>query len=154
MKKSVKWLHYCGLLGAVLTLPLRAQNSSPELWYWHHSLIHSDQAVQSSKALIDKAYSYGYTGVAFWDVSFEYIATSNGDNDAAPYLKQVMNYAVSKGMKVLGPVNPFGYSLDLLMYHPSWAEAQRVLGTQYQVNSARTQLQAINSFPGLQNAGF
>jgi hypothetical protein len=88
------------------------------------------------------------TGVAFWDISFEYIGTSLWASSYSQYLQEAMNYAVSKGMKVIGPVAPFGYSKDILEYNPSWAEAQRVVGTQYQVNSKRTQLQLVNSFPG------
>lgn len=144
-------------MGALLTLPIFAQKSSPQLWYWHHSLLNNSQAVQSSKALIDKAFSYGYTGVAFWDLTFDYIGyvvPSGWDPSFPNYMKEVMNYAVSKGMKVIGPVSPFGYSNDILKYNPSWAEAQRVIGTQFQVNSARTQLQLINTFPGLLNSGF
>jgi hypothetical protein len=69
-------------------------------------------------------------------------------------MKDVMNYAVSKGMKVMAQVAPFGYSNDILRYNPNWAEAQRVVGTQFQVDSAKTQLKLLNSFPGLLNSGF
>jgi hypothetical protein len=143
-----------GFLGFVLLLFSSAFLQGQQLWYWHHSLLKNTQAVQSSKALIDQAFSYGYTGVAFWDVSSEYIGTPNWDPSFPQYLQQAMNYAVSKGMKVIGTVAPFGYSNDILMYNPSWAEAQRVVGTQFQVNSTGMQLQLINSFPDLFNSGF
>ena len=132
-----RWLLCAGLLAGVLVWPVRAQRSQPELWYWHHSALKNTQAVQSSKALIDKAFSYGYTGVAFWDPTFEYISYAtppDWDANYPQYMKDVMNYAVSKGMKVMAQVAPFGYSNDILRYNPNWAEAQRVVGTQFQVD--------------------
>src|SRR5436853_5026485 len=95
----IKCFVYGALLGAVLTSPLRAQKSSPELWYWHHSALKNAQAVQSSESLIDKAFSYGYTGVAFWDPTFEYISSAkppDWDSSFPSYMQQVMNYAIKK----------------------------------------------------------
>jgi hypothetical protein len=105
-----------GFLGFVLLLFSSAFLQGQQLWYWHHSLLKNTQAVQSSKALIDQAFSYGYTGVAFWDVSSEYIGTPNWDPSFPQYLQQAMNYAVSKGMKVIGTVAPFGYSNDSRLF--------------------------------------
>ncbi len=147
-----KYLH-CAALLTLANFMAFAQGPTPELWYFHHSLLNTPQAVQSSEALIDRAYSYGYRGVAFWDVSFEYIGTNYGPYADSPYLRQAMNYAVSKGMKVMAPITPYGYSNDLLEYNPQWAEAQRIVGAEFQVNAAGNRLQLINSFPGLSNPG-
>src|SRR2546423_7038201 len=132
----------------------QSQAPPPELWYWHHSLLNSASAVQSSMALIDQAAAAGYTGVAFWDISFEFLNSPTWPAGAVSYLQQGMNYAVSKGMKVLATGAPFGYSGDVLQTNPNWAEGQRILGARFGVNSSATQLQLINSFPGLVNGGF
>lgn len=153
MTQLRKWWYY-SILFLISSGLLPAQAPTPQLWYWHHSLLNNPQAVESSKKLIDRAYEDGYTGVAFWDVSFEYLGTPLWAAYYAQYVQEAMSYAVSKGMKVMAPVAPFGYSNDLLEYHPEWAEAQRVVGTEFQVNSNATRLELINSFPGLLNPGF
>jgi hypothetical protein len=153
MNKHLRSLgHWCVL--TAFTLPVAAQGPKPQLWYWHHSLLNSAQAVQSSKTLIDQAFADGYTGVAFWDVSFEFLNSRLWSPSYQQYLKQAVDYAVSKGMKVIAPMESFGYSNDILENNPNWAEAQRVIGTQFRVNSTGKQLQLINSSSGLSNSGF
>lgn len=131
-----------------------AQASAPELWYWHHSYLATDQAVQSSETLIDRAKAAGYTGVAFYDSSFSFMSDSFWPSQNLTRMQQVMAYAAAKGMKVTGEAAPFGDSRDALQADPNWAEASRVTGSQFQVNSSGTQLNFLNSFPGLANAGF
>ncbi|MDP8979506.1 MAG: carbohydrate binding domain-containing protein, partial [Acidobacteriota bacterium] len=136
-----------GVLWLAISVLAHSQTPPPELWYWHHSYLNSPAAVQSSMALIDQAYAAGYTGVAFWDVSFEFL-------NSTTYLQQGMNYAISKGMKVLATGAPYGWSNDVLRTNPNWAEGQRIVGARFQVNAAATQLQLVNSFSGLVNGGF
>ena len=131
-----------------------SQTPPPELWYWHHSYLTSPSALQSSKALIDQAYAAGYTGVAFWDVSFEFLNSPTWPPSATSYLQQGMNYAISKGMKVMADGAPYGWSNDVLQTNPNWAEGQGISGARFQVNGSATQLQLVNSFPGLVNGGF
>ena len=105
-------------------------------------------AVQSSESLIDQAVQDGYTGVVFWDSSFSFMTASFWSSQNVAYLQQVMNYATARGLKVMATVAPYGSSNDALQNNPNWAEAQRVVGTQFTVNGARNQLQLVNSFPG------
>jgi uncharacterized repeat protein (TIGR01451 family) len=65
-----------------------------------------------------------------------------------------MNYAISKGMKVLATGAPYGWSNDVLQTNPNWAEGQHISGARFQANGSATQLQLVNSFPGLVNGGF
>lgn len=153
MVKFLKSLYFIFLFGALCSQGF-AQGPTPQLWYWHHSYLNSDQAVQSSEALIDQAAASGYTGVAFWDSSFSFMSDSFWPSADVARMKQVMQYAASKGMQVLATPAPFGDSNDALQANPNWAEAQRVVGTEFKVNSSKTQLQIINSFPGLENPGF
>lgn len=131
-----------------------AQANTPELWYWQHGYLATDQAVQNSEALIDRAKAAGYTGVAFYDSSFSFMSDSFWPAQNVTRMQQVMAYATSKGLKVTAEVAPFGDSRDALQANPNWAEASRVVGSQFQVNSAGNQLNFINSFPGLNNPGF
>jgi hypothetical protein len=153
MLKHPKFTYLICLFTA-LCLQGPAQAPTPQLWYWHHSYLSSDQAVQSSEALIDQAAAAGYTGVAFWDSSFSFMSDSFWPSANVARMKQVMQYATSKGMQVLATTAPFGDSNDALQANPNWAEAQRVVGTEFKVNSSKTQLQIVNSFQGLENPGF
>jgi hypothetical protein len=153
MRNLQKSFIYFAVLTA-LTLRSSAQAPTPQLWYWHHSYLTTDQAVTSSEALIDQAVADGYTGVAFWDSSFYYVSDSFWPAANVARLQTVMQYAASKGLKVMVTTAPFGYSNEALATNPNLAEAQRVIGTQYQVDPTGTQLQIINSFPGLLNGGF
>lgn len=131
-----------------------AQGPAPELWYLHHSYLSTDQAVQTSENLLDKAVAAGYTGVAFADSGFNLMSDSFWPSGNTTRMKTVLNYAASKGLKVLVLGAPFGHSNDVLQANPNWAESQRVVGTQFKVDSTGKTLQLVNSFPGLTNAGF
>ena len=131
-----------------------AAPAAPELWYWHHSYLATDQAVQSSEALIDRAAAAGYTGVAFWDSSCSFMSDSFWPAENVARLRRVVNHAVARGLKVMAPVAPFGFANDALQANPNWAEAQRVIGAQFQVDASGRRLVLENSFAGLANPGF
>ena len=139
------------ILFSFLTLA-NAQIQPMELWYMHGAFLTSPAAVTSSKALIDQASSAGYTGLMLWDSSLSRINDPSSAN--APYLKQVVDYATSKGMKVMPQLGYFGYSNDTLRFNPNWAEGQRILGAQFRVNSSRTGMDFVTSFPGLTDSSF
>src|ERR1700732_1562656 len=144
------------IIGVFCIMACRTGQSQtpPELWYWHHSYLNSPAAVQSSMALIDQAHAAGYTGVAFWDVSFEFLNSPAWPASSTTYLQQGMNYAISKGMKVIASGAHYGWSNDVLQTNPNWAEGQHISGARFQVNGSATQLQIVNSFPGIVNGGF
>jgi hypothetical protein len=127
---------------------------APELWYYHHSYLTNDDAVQKSKALIDKAAAAGYTGAVFWDSSFNFMSNPDWPFENDERMKEVMNYARKKHLKAIATTAPFGYSNDVLSVNPNWAEAQRVVGSQFQVDPSGKRLIFKNSFPGLANHGF
>jgi hypothetical protein len=124
-----------------------------ELWYQQHSYVTSPAAVQAVESTIDVAAAAGYTGVVLWDSSINVVNQPFWSSNLT-YLQQVIAYAKSKGMKIMPSFLPYGYSNDILNQDPNWAEAQRVTGTRFQVSADGAQLNLINSFPGLQNAGF
>jgi hypothetical protein len=140
------------LAGAVLAQT--PHRGAPELWYWHHSYLTSEKAVQSSEALIDRAVAAGYTGVAFWDSSFSFMADSFWPAENVKRLRAVIDYAASKGLKIMASVAPFGFANDALQANPNWAEAQRVISARFQVDGSGKRLQLLNSFPGLKNSSF
>ncbi len=141
-------------LASAALASLSGQALKPQLWYWHHSLLNSPQNLASSEALIDRAAAAGYTGVAFWDVSSEFLNSALWPPGAANYYREAMAYARARGLQVTVPGMPYGYSNDVLENNPNLAESQRVVGTQYQVDSTASSLQPVNSFPGLLNSGF
>jgi hypothetical protein len=128
--------------------------SSPELWYFHHSYITSDDAVASSKKLIDKATEAGYTGVVFWDSSFNFMSNPDWSPDSEDRMKEVMKYAKKHHLKSVAYSAPFGWSNDVLSLDPNWAEAQRVTGSEFEVDASGKKLNLKNSFPGLVNGNF
>ncbi len=128
--------------------------AKPELWYWHNSFLISDQAVQQSKALIARAAGYGYTGVAFWDNSFNYLSTASWDPANVRRLHDVLQYAAGCGLKVMVLGAPFGYSNVALIPDGNLAEGQRVGGTRFKVDASGTRLNLVNSLAPLENAGF
>ena len=150
-------LYFAAALGFVAALGL-AQSSgappSPELWYYHHSYLTNDEAVQKSKALIDKAAAAGYTGAVFWDSSFNFMGNSNWSFENEERMKEVMQYARKKHLKSIATTAPFGYSNDVLSVDPNWAEAQRVVGSKFQVDASGKRLNFQNGFPGFNNHGF
>ena len=132
--------------------PGRTQpGATPQLWYLHHSYLSNQGAVTSSEALIDQAVAAGYTGMVFWDSGINFLQDSSWN---ASYMSQVIQYAQSKGLAVLPEVAPYGSSYDLLLHNPNWAEGEQVIGTEFRVDPSGTQLQMVNSFPGLVNGGF
>jgi hypothetical protein len=140
----------CGHRGPVPAPP----PETPQLWYWHHSLLNSSAGLQASVARIDQAYADGYTGIAFWDIGFMYLNSPAWPSGAAAYLRQAMTYAQSKGMKVLALAAPYGYSNDVLNTNPNWAEAQRAIGSRFDVDASGRGLRFVNSSPGVANGGF
>jgi hypothetical protein len=125
-----------------------------ELWYWHHCYLSSEAALDSSEALIDKAAKAGYTGVVFWDSGFNFMGNPSWPKDNEDRMKEVMKYANHKHMKAVALAAPFGWSNDVLSVDPNWAESQRVVGAEFQVDASGKKLNFKNSFPGLKNEGF
>ncbi len=105
-----------------------------ELWYWHHSYLTTAEAVAASKALIDRAARSGYTGLALWDSSWTFLSMPGWPEENISMLKEVVDYAVARGLRVMPLVAPYGHSNDVLKQHPEWAEAQRVVGTRFRVD--------------------
>ncbi|HTU47055.1 MAG TPA: hypothetical protein VMF91_18480 [Bryobacteraceae bacterium] len=144
-------------LAVIILLAVRAlcgAPAGPELWYWHHSYLTNEKAVQSSEALIDRAVAAGYTGVAFWDSSFSFMSDSFWPPENVARLRKAIAYAASKGLKIMAPVAPFGFANDALQADPNLAEAQRIVGARFQVDPSGKRLRFINSFSGLVNSGF
>ncbi len=113
-----------------------------ELWYWHHSYLTTAESVAASKALIDRAARAGYTGLALWDSSWTFLSMPGWPDANVSKLKEVVNYAVARGLRVMPVVAPYGHSNDVLKQHPNWAEAQRVTGTRFRVdNTGRALIQ-------------
>jgi len=140
----------CGRKDSLLAPP----PPTPQLWYWQHSLVNGEAGLQTSRKLTDRARAAGYTGVAFWDVSFSYLTSPRWPDHGGRYLKRAMDYAVAQGMQVLALGPPFGYSNDVLNFNPNWAEGQRVEGARFKVDDAGRLLRLIDSFSGLANSGF
>ncbi len=153
INKTTRFL-YLLTICCLFRLSGSAQASAPELWYWQHSYLATDQAVQSTEAVIDRAKAAGYTGVAFYDSSFSFMSDSFWPSQNVARMQQVMAYATAKGMKVTAQAAPFGDSRDVLQANPNWAESSRIMGSQFQVDASGTQLNFMNSFPGLNNDGF
>ncbi len=130
---------------------LRAADDAPpmELWYWHHSYVKDAAEVIKSEKLIDQAADAGYTGMAFWDSSINFLHRT--PNNAA-LVRQVVRYAKARHLKVMPLVAPFGHSADLLRQNPNWAEGQRVVGTRFQVQDKTLRL--VSDFRGVRNGGF
>ncbi len=122
-----------------------------ELWYYHHSYITSQTAVQQSEAIVDQAVAAGYNGMVLWDSAINDLQFSWFNRS---YIQQVIQYAQSKGLKVMPLTAPYGHSGDMLRQNPNWAEGERVVGTQFQVDPTGQSLQVIDSSPGVVNGGF
>jgi len=150
----ISFRYIAPVLFLVSTAAALAQTSKPELWYWQYAYPVSQSDVTATNSQIDRAFSYGYTGVAFWSSSFNFMGSNVYPAHNVPYMQQVMSYAQSKGMKTIASVAPYGYSDDALLNNPNWAEGQHVTGSQFTVNSSKTALIPVNSFPGVGNPGF
>ncbi len=123
-----------------------------ELWYWHHSYLATDQAVEESKLLIDRAARAGYTGLALWDSSWTFLSMPGWPQANVNRLKEVVTYALARRLRVMPLVAPYGHSNDVLKQHPEWAEGQRVVGTRFRVEPAGralVQVKSLREFAGL-----
>ena len=126
-----------------------------ELWYWHGSYLTTDvdKRVEAAEALIDRAAAAGYTGIAFYDSSFQQALRDGFDQQ---YEKKVVDYATSKGLKTAIPSVGLGASGSIvgsrhdspLGENPNWAEGPSVAGAQFTVvagGPSGLQLQQVNS---------
>jgi len=126
----------------------------PELWCWLHTELRNPAGLQAAEAMIDRAGAAGYNGIAFWDVAFTYLASPQWPDPQGRFLRQAMDYAIGKGMKVLALSPPFGYSNDALTSNPNMAEGMRVLGSRFEVDRSGRRLVFHDTFPGVRNPGF
>jgi hypothetical protein len=109
---------------------------------------------------VDRAAAAGYTGVVVWDSNLFY--AGHPDQPGQPphdmsTFKQGMDYALSKNLKVIPEIMPFGYSHEILQTDPNFAEAQRVVGSKFLVvpgGPTGLTLQFQNTLPALANSGF
>jgi hypothetical protein len=131
--------------------PLPPTPDQPELWYWHNSYLSPTSTTEPahSEALIDEAVAAGYTGLAFWDSALTF---ANRPGWSTANLATVVNYATSKGLKVLAAGAPIGYSNDMLQSDPNLAEGAPIKGGQFTVSGGA--LVPINSLAPLTNPGF
>ncbi|MFL6463752.1 MAG: hypothetical protein ACJ73N_05010 [Bryobacteraceae bacterium] len=127
---------------------------TPQLWYWHHSYLVTDEAYQKSCALLDKAAAAGYTGLALWDSGLNYVGNPSWPAKNETYMREFLKYAAAKRMRIIAAPSPYGFSNEALEMNPNWAESQRVIGAQFEVDRSGTKLNFRNSFPGLANGGF
>ncbi len=141
------------LLSFLLTSAF-GQSNSPELWYWQSAYPESASDVSAIEAQINQALSYGYTGVAFWSSTFNFMGSPVHPANNVAYMQQLVSYAQAKGMKTMGTVAPYGFSDDALITNPNWAEGEQLIGSQFTVNATKTALAPVNSFGGLVNPGF
>lgn len=133
------------LLGACRRGAPAGKPDQMELWYWHHSYLVTPEAVQKSKALIDRAAHAGYTGVALWDSSLTFLSGPNWPAQNVEYLREVVRYAAGRGLRVMPIAAPYGYSNEALRTNPNWAEGQRVIGTRFRVDDTGKQLVQLKS---------
>ena len=126
----------------------------PQLWYWHHSYLATEEALVSTERRIDRASRAGYTGVVFWDSSFSFLSDSFWPPENVNRLRAALSYAAGKGLNVVATAVPFGFSNDALQENPNWAESQRVLASRFRVDGTGRKLTLLDGFSGLQNAGF
>jgi hypothetical protein len=114
----------------------------------------SDEAYRKSCALLDKAAAAGYTGLALWDSGLDYLGNPSWPAKNEKHMRDFLNYAVSKRMKIIAAPALYGYSNEMLERNPNWAESQRVIGARFEVDRSGARLNFKNSFPGLHNGGF
>ena len=69
-------------------------------------------------------------------------------------MRDFLNYALTKHMQIIAAPSIYGYSNEILERNPNWAESQRVIGAQFEVDRSGTKLNFKNSFPGLRNGDF
>ncbi len=147
------------LLIASCVLPLLvstavAQQDGIQLWCFYHNELDSDTALKSGKALVDRVLVAGYTGIVLWCGGVDLLGDPSAPADTEDRLRNLFKYAASKHVNVVIAAGPFSNSVNALRTNPNWAESQRVVGAEFQVDPSRTRLQLVNSFPGLLNPGF
>ncbi len=130
------------------------QGSAPVLWYWQNAYPESVADVSTIEVQIDRAASYGYTGVAFWSSAFTFMGSTVHPANNVTYMQDLISYASSKGMKTMATTSPYGFSDDALINNPNWAEGEHITGSQFTVNASKTALVPVDSFGGLVNPGF
>ena len=159
LKKLYKWVPL-GVAPLLLTCGARESSSklptpaTPELWYWHHTYLNNDEAVERSRELIDKAVQAGYTGLGLWDSSIDYLGNGSWPAENEDRMRDVLHYAAKKHLKVITAPALYGYSNEFLETNPNWAESQRVVGTEFTVDKSGKHLILKSDFPGLSNTGF
>jgi len=126
----------------------------PELWYFHHSELDSDNALRASEALIDRAAAAGYTGVVLWCGGIDLAGDPDWPVENEDRMRTALKYAASKHLKTVVTAAPFANSVNPLRVNSNWAEAQRITGAEFQVDPGGKNLRLVNSFPGLKNANF
>ncbi len=144
------------LLFVLLSLAPSAppDQKSLQLWCFYHNELDSDDALKSGKVLIDRALESGYTGIVLWCGSIDLLGDAWTPFETEDRIRDLLKYAASKHLKVVVEAGPFSNSVNALRTNPNWAESQRIVGAQFQVDSSRTHLELVNSFPGLVNPGF
>ncbi len=133
---------------------LQPPPETPQLWCLMHSQVMDQGSLQTTLEQIERLHAAGYTGIAFWDVSFVYLTSAAWPDPEGRFLRKAMEHATAIGMKTLTLGPPFGYSNDLLSFNPNWAEGFHVSGTRFQVDASGRKLLQRNSFSGLRNGGF
>lgn len=152
--RIIKILFLSFFICAFTAIPAFGQSSSPALWYWQKTYPQSPADVSQIEAQIDQAFSFGYTGVAFWSGTFGLMGSTLHPPNNVAYVQQVVSYAQSKGMQTMGATAAYGYSDDTLSNNPNWAEGEHITGSRFTVNASKTALVPVNSFGGLTNPGF
>ncbi len=104
--------------------------------------------------LLDKAAAAGYTGLALWDSGLNYLGNPSWPAENERHMRDFLNYAENKHMKIIAAPSPYGFSNETLEMNPNWAESQRVIGAQFEVDPSGAKLNFKNSFGGLANGGF
>lgn len=127
---------------------------APELWYYHHTYLTSDKADESSRALIDKAAKAGYTGLALWDSSLDYLGKEDWPPENEDRMADVLRYATKKHLKVIAAPAVYGYSNEFFETNPNWAESQRVTGAEFVVDPSGKQLILKEKSNLLTDSGF
>ena len=131
-----------------------SQRPAIQLWYYHHTYLSNDDALRSSKALVDRAAAAGYTGLVLADSNINTLGDDFMPIENQQRLGELVRYATGKHMRVIFSAALFGYSNDVLEFNPNEAEGQRIVGAEFQVNQNKKRLDFKNSFPGLANSGF
>ena len=155
---SAKLLTLCVIGLALLAIGFTGQNilasGNMELWYQHACYLTTEDAVQKSKDLIDKAASLGYTGILLWDSGFNMMGNRDWDPDNEDRMKEVLKYARKRHLKAIGEAAPFGWSNDVLAANPNWAEEEPVEGQKFQVAPDGKSLKVLNTLPPFVNGNF